>query len=259
MNKYLKQLVELANLDKQIDDFEPKIEKINKDLNLKKNELDKIEIDIENLSKELEDLKSQKAQTNAHISEFGTKIKNISKKSASIKTEREAKALNLEEDITKEQLAAANEEIARLEKIMDSKNELLKELMDKKKSLDGEYKEIELSVQDEIQTINSQRDDIFKIKNQLINSMNQKIISFYEKIRKWAGNTVVVPVKKQACYGCFMHINDKIYTQVLKSEDIVTCPHCGRIIYKEIIVTQEQEQDIKESKKSKKVIKKSEK
>lgn len=257
MNKYLKQLVELANLDKQIDDFEPKIDKINKDLNLKKSELDKIDEDMQNLSKELEDLKSQKIQTDAHISEFNTKIKSISKKSGSIKTEREAKALNLEEDITKEQLAAANEEIARLEKIMDSKNELLKESMDKKKSLDSEYKEIELSVKDEIQAINSQRDEIFTIKNQLINSMNQKIISFYEKIRKWAGNTVVVPVKKQACYGCFMHINDKIYTQVLKSEDIVTCPHCGRIIYKEIVSVQEPEN--KESKKSKKEIKKSEK
>ena len=61
--------------------------------------------------------------------------------------------------------------------------------------------------------------------------MDQKIISFYEKIRKWAKNTAVVPVKKQACYGCFMKINDKTYSEVIKGEEIVTCPHCGRILY----------------------------
>jgi predicted nucleic acid-binding Zn-ribbon protein len=64
--------------------------------------------------------------------------------------------------------------------------------------------------------------------------MSQKILTFYQKIRKWAQNSTVVPVKKQACYGCFMRINDKTYASVLKQDDIVTCPHCGRILYKEI-------------------------
>ncbi|WP_373408077.1 C4-type zinc ribbon domain-containing protein [Campylobacter hyointestinalis] len=30
-----------------------------------------------------------------------------------------------------------------------------------------------------------------------------------------------------------MKINDKTYANVIKSEDIVTCPHCGRILYKD--------------------------
>ena len=38
------------------------------------------------------------------------------------KSEKEIKALGLEEDIAKEQLEAANEEIARLEKLIDNKN-----------------------------------------------------------------------------------------------------------------------------------------
>lgn len=62
--------------------------------------------------------------------------------------------------------------------------------------------------------------------------MNQKVLSFYEKIRKWAKNTAVVPVKKQACYGCFMKIYDKTYLSVIKGEEIITCPHCGRIYIK---------------------------
>jgi len=59
----------------------------------------------------------------------------------------------------------------------------------------------------------------------------QKILSFYQKIRRWAGNSAVVPVKQQACYGCFMKINDKVYAEVIKSDEIVMCPSCGRILY----------------------------
>jgi predicted nucleic acid-binding Zn-ribbon protein len=63
--------------------------------------------------------------------------------------------------------------------------------------------------------------------------MNKKILSFYEKIRKWAGNTAVVPVRKQACYGCYLKISDKSYSDVIKADEIITCPHCGRILYLE--------------------------
>jgi hypothetical protein len=58
-----------------------------------------------------------------------------------------------------------------------------------------------------------------------------KILSFYEKIRIWARNTAVVPVRKQACYGCYMKLNESTYATVIKSEEIITCPHCGRIMY----------------------------
>ena len=61
--------------------------------------------------------------------------------------------------------------------------------------------------------------------------MNQKSLIFYQKIRRWAKNTTVVKVEDQACMGCHMLIRDKVYADVLKAEDIVTCPHCGRILY----------------------------
>jgi len=83
------------------------------------------------------------------------------------------------------------------------------------------------------ENIEKERKEVYAKKDKLIATMNQKILAFYEKIRKWAHNTAVVPVKKQACYGCFMQINDKTFSAVIKGEDIVTCPHCGRILYKQ--------------------------
>ena len=35
------------------------------------------------------------------------------------------------------------------------------------------------------------------------------------------------------CYGCFLKLNDQVYLEILKGEDIVTCPNCGRILYYE--------------------------
>ena len=233
MNKYLQQLVELSDLDKQIDGFIPRIQDIEKAYKNIEEECETITVNIERLDEEVSDLKSQKSGTNAHIAEFSAKIKDVAKKSSSAKSEKEIKALSLEEDIAKEQLEAANEEIARLEKLIDSKNSQKDELGAKKAELEENLKNIKSKTLSELENIGKEREEVYAKNDKLIATMNQKILAFYEKIRKWAHNTAVVPVKKQACYGCFMQINDKTFSAVIKGEDIVTCPHCGRILYKQ--------------------------
>ena len=233
MNKYLQQLVELSDLDKQIDGFIPRIQDIEKAYKNIEEECETITVNIERLDEEVSDLKSQKSGTNAHIAEFSAKIKDVAKKSSSAKSEKEIKALSLEEDIAKEQLEAANEEITRLEKLIDSKNSQKDELGAKKAELEENLKNIKSKTSSELENIEKERKEVYAKKDKLIATMNQKILAFYEKIRKWAHNTAVVPVKKQACYGCFMQINDKTFSAVIRGEDIVTCPHCGRILYKQ--------------------------
>lgn len=233
MNKYLEQLVDLAQIDKEIDGFGPRLEKVERVLRATKDEQAGIAEQISNIDEAVAELKSQKSQTNAHIAEFSAKIKDVSKKSSAAKTEKEIKALQLEDELAREQLEAANEEIERLEKIIANKNDLKTELEAKSAELTTSLQKIEADIAQEVSAIEKERAEIYAKKDKLIGDMNQKILTFYEKIRKWAHNTAVVPVKKQACYGCFMQINDKTYSAVVKGEDVVTCPHCGRILYKE--------------------------
>ena len=235
MNKYLQQLVNLSQIDQKIDNYAPRIESINRNLQLKKDEIATIDENIEKVDTEITELKAQIANTNSHINEFNAKIKDISKKTSAVKSEKEIKALNLEEDLAKDKLEAANEEIGRLERIIDSKNELKTELEQKKSDAQSALDSLNSEVEGELKAIEDERSKIYDQKEKLLADMNQKILTFYEKIRKWAKNTAVVPVKKQACYGCFMKINDKTYAHIIKSEDITTCPHCGRILYKETI------------------------
>jgi len=233
MNKNLEHLIELSEFDKNIDSFTPKIEAIQKRLDDKSASIDEIENQINTVATEIDDVKSQITATNAHIAEFSAKIKSAGKKTASIKTEKEMKALQAEEEFTKEQLAAANEDIEKLEKLVDTKEGIKKELSEKKELLLGELETLKNETKDEFESIEESKSEFSAKKEKLIKEMDQKIISFYEKVRKWAGNSAVVKVKKQACYGCFMHINDKTYANIIRKDEIVTCPHCGRILYKD--------------------------
>ncbi len=233
MNKYLEQLVLLSKIDQEIDSFEPKMESISKTLKDAENKIAKFNVELNNLENEIQDVENQKVQNNAHISEFSAKIKELSKKSGAVKTEKEANALKIEEDIAKEQLDAANDEIVRLDKILENKELFKKELLEEKSKEEQNLDEIKVSISSQMDDLEKERMNVYAKKTKLVAEMNQKVLSFYEKIRKWAKNTAVVPVKKQACYGCFMKIYDKTYLSVIKGEEIITCPHCGRILYKE--------------------------
>ncbi|MFK0357818.1 zinc ribbon domain-containing protein, partial [Campylobacter coli] len=227
------QLVLLSKIDQEIDSFEPKMESISKTLKDAENKIAKFNVELNNLENEIQDVENQKVQNNAHISEFSAKIKELSKKSGAVKTEKEANALKIEEDIAKEQLDAANDEIVRLDKILENKELFKKELLEERTKEEQNLDEIKVSISSQMDGLEKERMNVYTKKTKLVAEMNQKVLSFYEKIRKWAKNTAVVPVKKQACYGCFMKIYDKTYLSVIKGEEIITCPHCGRILYKE--------------------------
>ncbi|MBZ7954436.1 zinc ribbon domain-containing protein [Campylobacter sp. W0018] len=233
MNKHLEQLVLLSKIDQEIDSFEPKIDSIAKNLKDTENKISQINTQISDLELEIEDVKNQKIQNNLHISEFSAKIKELGKKSGSVKTEKEANALKIEEDIAKEQLDSANDEIIRLDKILENKELFKKELLEKKAKEEQDIETIKANIKTRMEALEKERMDVYAKKTKLVEDINFKVLSFYEKIRKWAKNTAVVAVKKQACYGCFMKIYDKTYLSVIKGEEIVTCPHCGRILYKE--------------------------
>ncbi|MDO4673827.1 zinc ribbon domain-containing protein [Campylobacter sp.] len=234
MNKYLEQLVLLSKIDREIDSFEPKIESINKTLKEAEERIEKINIQLQNLAEEVKDIEHQKMQNNAHIAEFSAKIKELGKKSGAVKTEKEANALKIEEDIAREQLDAANDEIVRLDKILDNKALFSKELSKERDKEEQGLDEIRKTTNAAMEGLDKERKSVYDKREKLVNDINQKILSFYEKIRKWAKNTTVVPVKRQACYGCFMKIYDKTYLSIIKGEEIITCPHCGRILYKEL-------------------------
>lgn len=233
MNKYVEQLVELSNYDKEIDAFTPKIENIELKITLKKEEINEVEKELFSLKDEIEDLKNQLRQNDVQIAEFSKKIQNAKAKSNVVKNEKEIKALTLENDLAKEQLKVANEENEKLSRILASKEDLQKELEEKESQSKAKLQESEEEAKKDLEKIDEARNLLSSKKNLLINDMNQKVLAFYQKIRKWAGNTAVVPVRKQACYGCFLKLNDKYYAQVITSDDIITCPHCGRILYKE--------------------------
>lgn len=233
MNKYLQDLITLSKFDTSISMFEPKIENEKAKLATFIETAESIKKSINDIYLEIDEIKSKRTKNNIHLAELKTKLEDIAKKNKDIQTEKEMKALQIEEDVAKDSISFANEEIERLDVLATSKEEELKELQEKLAEEEEAIKDIQVAVDNTIEEISKERNVVYQERSELLEKFDNKILTFYEKIKRWAKDSAVVPVKKQACYGCYMKINDKTYAEVIKAEEIINCPHCGRILYKE--------------------------
>jgi len=231
LNKHLNELIELSKNDKAIDSYTPQLEAADK-------KLARIQKKITAAQGELDTLNADIAENDAKVKTFEEQLTLLNeqltvnaKKSKDITTEKEMKALSLEEDIAKEKMTFANEEIERLQGINETKTSLLGEASENVATLSAKFDEVNQEVSAEKAEIEKSKGALFVKREELSRNIEQKVLAFYEKIRIWAGNTAVVPVKKQACYGCYMKLNDKTYSEVIKADEICNCPHCGRILY----------------------------
>lgn len=238
MNKHLNELIELSKNDLAIDSYNPQLEaadkkiaKVQKKIDAAQSEFDELTTSIADNEKKVKSFDEQLVLLNEQLALNAKKLKEIT-------TEKEMKALSLEEDIAKEKMTFANEEIERLQKINATKAELLVDASETVSTLKTEFDAINIEVSKEKSAIEKSKSTLFKKREELTRNLEQKVLAFYEKIRIWAGNTAVVPVKKQACYGCYMKLNDKTYAEVIKADEICNCPHCGRILYLEPVTAE---------------------
>jgi len=57
------------------------------------------------------------------------------------------------------------------------------------------------------------------------------IFKKYEMIKGLNNGLAVVSVWKEVCNGCHMNIPPQLYNDLQRSIELLSCPHCSRIMY----------------------------
>ena len=120
-----------------------------------------------------EELNNRKSEL--HIVELNEKLEEISKKSANVKTQREAKALVVEEEITREKIRFANEEIERICKIVENKEIENEKLEEDLKVLRENMAVVSAEVDEKLSILEEERTKVYQSKNELVEKIPQKI------------------------------------------------------------------------------------
>jgi hypothetical protein len=153
-----------------------------------------------------------------------------------VKTNRQYDALGREADAAQEKIIRLEQEmeitegkagIAKVdaEKLSPELDELKAELEEKQKELalvNKEHEEEELRLKHE--------------REKIVVRLDKNDLRMYERIRKAKNGKAVVPVRRNACGGCFNRVPPQAVVELRKNSKLWICEHCGRIIVSDGIV-----------------------
>ncbi len=233
MNQYLREMIELSKIDNAITEFEPKIEKVRKEYETIANRRVAIAEAIEKLESSKNRNLEKIAESEKRLKELQEEEKIYLEKLKTAKTERELENLNVEKQTRDNLFNSHHESIAELNREIEHIEEQLAKKEQELQEFQKEFGEYERDLVLKLEELKNQQKELSQERNQLVSQMDSKIFSFYQRIRRWAKETTAVPVRDQACYGCFMKLSNQVYLEVIKGEEIVTCPNCGRLVYLE--------------------------
>lgn len=153
-----------------------------------------------------------------------------------VKTNRQYDALAREADYAQEKIVKLEQEMEVLEgkantakvdaeKLVLEIDELRVELEERK----AELAEVNKEHEDEELRLKHEREKI-------VVRLEKADLRLYERIRKAKGGKAVVPVRRNACGGCFNRVPPQKVLELRKNTRIITCEHCGRVLVSDEIV-----------------------
>lgn len=165
------------------------------------------------------------------------KTEKLKSRTSEIKTNKEYQALLKEIEANEAENKKIEDDILVLmEKIEASSAEVVaaeKKAAEEDALLEAEQKELErllAGIDEELKALEQKREDI-------AGRIPSTVLLRYQRLAAAASGVAVVEAKNESCTGCHMSIPPQVYVNVKKNNSIISCPHCGRILYyKEIEV-----------------------
>jgi hypothetical protein len=233
MNPDLAQLIELQKIDSEIFRLESLLKKIPEEIEQLKKKKEELLLKYETLENEIKHLQVLKREKELDIQTQEDRIQNIQNALERVRTNEEYKALLREKAQIEENIMEIEDEIL---KIMED----LEQLESEKKEIENQVSTEKIKIEQEIQ---EKEKEIEEIKKELSNlkekyedlkkNIKPQLLSRYELVKKKTGEKVVVPIEDSTCTGCYMVIPPKVYSQIIKEEKLLNCPHCGRFLHYE--------------------------
>ena len=233
----LRALYSLQLVDSEID----KIRTLRGELPLEVQDLEDevagLETRISNLKSEVTELEKAVVGKNNEITASQALIKKYEEQQNNVRNNREYDSLSKEIEFQTLEIELCNKKIREFTAQVAEKKEVMAEaqtsLEERKHDLEGKKSELEDITRD----TQKEEETLADRSSELQTKIEDRLLTAYKRIRSNARNGLaVVPVKRDACGGCFNQIPPQRQLDIRSRKKIIVCEYCGRILVDDEIV-----------------------
>jgi predicted nucleic acid-binding Zn-ribbon protein len=216
--------LDLKNIKGEQERYPEEIKKLDERTAIEKEKLQKEKGRVDLLEKERREKERQ-------LSSSQEKIKKAEGRMFEVKTNKEYQALLSEIETIKGASSREEEEILQ---VLEEIDELKKDLSKREKDVAAILEKIEAEKK-MIQERMAQDEILWKQQMErrevLSKQLESKLYKLYNTLREKRQGVGMVNVKHETCQGCFVHIPPQMFIEVQKTNEIIRCPNCNRILF----------------------------
>ncbi len=231
MREQIKLLAQLQELDRKIQGLEKSIATVPEEIVTLKKLIDQGGKSSEDIEKKLEDVDKERRHKERGLSVKEESLVKYQSQLYEVKTNKEYSALMVEIDSLKQENSEFENEILAM---MERSDELRRMIEGKKEELGREREQLTEEEGKNLKKVSILKEELRKIqeeREEQVQKIEADLLACYEKVLKGKGGLALVPVKADACQGCFTKLPPQVINEVMQAHQIIICERCSRILY----------------------------
>lgn len=231
MNEALKALIKLQERDTQIIEKKRYIDAVPLRIHQVDAPLALAQQDLQKIIQRKEALVKKRRERELQIEEMAGKIAKMRSRASEIKTNKEYQAHQKEIDASEAEIRSIEDTILQL---MEETEAIQAEVSRQQEQVDKETAHLDAfrkQLDAEVARLQEELALLKKERGELVSRVDSELYRQYLKLLASAGGVAVTKAQNEICQGCNMNIPPQLFVEILKNEEIFTCPQCHRILY----------------------------
>ncbi|HFQ80612.1 MAG TPA: hypothetical protein ENK33_04475 [Desulfobacterales bacterium] len=231
MKEEIKNLIELQTIDLEV-------YKINEEMRDGLSSLDTRRQGIEDDKKTISDYQEQlesggkrRRELEVMISDEEERIKDRQSKIMNIQTNREYQSILKEIEDTKLANKQREDELLLLIEQLEALEKKIEEIKNKCAAEEEKIKKDSTAIEHKASKLEKKKKAIMKARDAQAAKVNKKYLKRYETLKERRSGLAVAGVAAGVCLGCNMNIPPQMFNELLREDEILSCPTCNRMMY----------------------------
>jgi len=178
-----------------------------------------------------DELKSRHAENESKIKKINEGIVKTKERMLEVKNNKEYQALLKEIETAESSRGKIETEIISLLEELDKLSILVKKDDEILKQGRSKYDLERKAIEDDLNSIDTNVATLEQRRVDLQKDVPGELLVQYERVKKRNKGIGVTSVWKSVCNGCHMNIPAQLYNELQRSDELLSCPNCNRIMY----------------------------
>ena len=231
LKENIRNLMALQSIDLQVRKLDEEMASGNAELDKRQARIEELHQNIEELSQRGEACEKRKRELEVEIEDELARIKDRQAKMMNVQTNREYQSLLKEIEDGKDTNKQREDETVLLMEEIESINKKLTELRNVCESEEKLLEEERKNVQDQAKKLAEKKNAVIKDRDDKAKQVSANILKRYELLRSKRNGLAIVGVTRGVCQGCNMNIPPQLFNNLLKEQELLSCPICNRLMF----------------------------